>query len=110
MDEYKELVKTMIEKEESTFMEQMMKVIDHLGMDEQTFMMMHQTYMSDPQTQQDLMQAQMMPQTTEGEAPKLTRQQTKELFFYTEEKKMESMKKLMAGGIKRAMKPQDPME
>jgi hypothetical protein len=48
MDEYKELVKTMIEKEESTFMEQMMKVIDHLGMDEQTFMMMHQTYMSDP--------------------------------------------------------------
>lgn len=100
----------MIEKEEQTFMEHMMQVIEHLGMEEQQFMMMHQTYMSNPETQQDLMQAQMMPPTPEGEVPKLSRQETKELFFYTEEKKMESMKKLMAGGMKRAMRPQDPME
>lgn len=109
-EEYKRIVKELIEREEQCFMDHMMKVIDHIGMDEQTFMMMHQTYMSNPETQQDLMQAQMAPVTPEGSAPKLTKQQTKELFFYSEEKKMDSMKKLMAGGMKRAMRPQDPME
>ena len=45
----------------------------------------------------------MAPATAEG-PPKLTKQQTKELFFYSEERKMESMKKLMAEGMKNAMR------
>ena len=51
MEEYKEIVKSLIENEEKVFMEQMMEVIEHLGMNERDFMMMHQTYMSNPQTQ-----------------------------------------------------------
>lgn len=45
------------------------------------------------------MQAQMMPPTpAAGEAPvapKLTRQRTKEIFLYSEEKKMDKMKSMM---------------
>lgn len=68
---------------------------------------MHQIYMSNPQTQQILMQAQMMPSQSES-APKLTRQKTKEIFLYSEESKMESMKKMMTSG--KMMQNQDPME
>lgn len=57
-------------------------------------MQMQQVYMSNPQTQQILMQAQMMPSSTE--APKLTKQQTKLLFLEQEEKKVESMKKMFS--------------
>jgi len=78
----------------------MMEAIEHLGFNEQDFMMMYQTYMQNPQYQQDLMQAQMMPSTPEGQEPKLTKQQTKELFYYSEEKKMDSMKKIMAKSIR----------
>ena len=53
----------------------------------------------------------MMPSTPEGQGPKLTKQQTKELFYYSEERKMESMKKIMAKGMRNAMRQnQDPME
>lgn len=40
------------------------------------------------------MQAQMMPQS--NDAPKLTKQRTKELYLEQEEKKMESMKKMFS--------------
>jgi len=42
-----------------------------------------------------------------GEAPKLTKQKTKEIFLYSEEKKMDSMKKMMTNPNKYS---QDPME
>jgi hypothetical protein len=50
--------------------------------------------MMNPQTQQELMQAQMAAPTSKG-APSLTRQKTKEIFFDSEEKKFESMKAMM---------------
>ena len=51
----------------------MMEAIEHLGYNEQEFMVMYQTYMSNPQYQQDLMQAQMLGVTPEGQTPKITR-------------------------------------
>ena len=53
------------------------------------------------------MQAQMMPAQTE-EAPKLTKQKTKEIFLYSEESKMDSMKKMMTSG--KMQQTGDPME
>ena len=51
--------------------------------------------MSNPQTAQILMQAQYMP--AQGKtAPKLTREKTKKIFIDSEEKKLESMKKMMS--------------
>ena len=47
--------------------------------------------MMNPQTQQELMQAQMAAPTGKGN-PSLSRQKTKEIFFDSEEKKFESMK------------------
>jgi len=71
------------------------EAMEHIGMSEQEFMQMHQVYMSNPQTQQALMQAQFAPTAGSG-APKLTRQKTKEIFLDSEEKKLESMKKMMS--------------
>jgi len=42
-----------------------------------------------------------------NDAPKLTKQKTKEIFLYTEEKKMDSMKRLMSNPGKYNA---DPME
>ena len=53
----------------------------------------------------------MLGVTPEGQTPKITRQQTKELFYYSEERKMESMKKLMEDSKKKGMgRYSDPME
>ena len=46
------------------------------------------------------MQAQLMPAGDAGAAPKLTKQKTKEIFLYSEEKKMDSMKKMMSNPSK----------
>jgi hypothetical protein len=50
-EEYKEVVKEMIQKEEAIFGELLQDAMDHLGLSEQEFMQMHQIYMSNPQTQ-----------------------------------------------------------
>jgi hypothetical protein len=52
------------------------------------------------------MQAQMMP-TVEGGEPKITREKAREIFLYSEERKMESMKTIMSSG---RMNQADPME
>lgn len=67
--------------------------MDHLGLTEQEFMQMHQYYMSSPQHQQILMQVQMMP-AGDGSV-KITKEKTKQIFIKSEEKKMQSMKKMM---------------
>ena len=59
-------------------------------------MQTHQFYMMNPQTQEILIQAQMGG----GDAniktpPSISRQKAKEIFFDSEEKKFESMKKMM---------------
>ena len=84
----------MMHKEEQAFGELMQEVMDHLNITEQEFMMTQQTYMQNPQASQILMQAQMAPNTN-GEAPKLTKQSTKKYFLEQEEKKMDSLKKMM---------------
>ena len=63
---------------------------------------MHSMYMNNPQTSQILMQAQMAPPTSSDQKPSLTKEKTKEMFFYSEEKKVDSMKKLMTsqGGMR----------
>lgn len=105
MKEYKEIVKEMIQKEEQIFGELLQDVMDHLGLSEQEFMMMHQMYMNNPQTQQILMQAQLSPAQQDG-PPKITKEKTKEIFLYSEEQKMDSMKQMMTkGGMSH-----DPME
>jgi hypothetical protein len=53
------------------------------------------------------MQAQMAPGGSDRATPKLTKQKTKEIFLYTEERKMESMKKLMSNP---GRYQSDPME
>ncbi len=52
------------------------------------------------------MQAQMAPESSNS-APKITKQKTKEIFLYSEEKKMDSMKKLMSNPSRYQS---DPME
>jgi hypothetical protein len=61
MAEYKELVKEMIQKEEKTCGDLLQDAMDHIGLNEQEFMQMHQFYMQNPQTQQILIQAQFAP-------------------------------------------------
>ena len=107
MTEYKEIVKEMIQKEEQLCGDLLQDAMDHIGLNEQEFMQMHQIYMQNPQTQQILMQAQFAPAPGAG-APKLTRQKTKEIFLDSEEKKLESMKKMMSNP--QHMQSQDPME
>lgn len=51
MNEYKELVKEMIQKEESSFGDLLQEAMDHIGLSEQEFMQTHQIYMTNPQTQ-----------------------------------------------------------
>lgn len=102
---YKEIVKEMMQREEMVFGELLQDSLEHIGVNEQEFMQMQQIYMSNPQTQQILMQAQMSSQP--GDKPKLTRQKTKELYLEQEEKKMESMKKMFSNP---GMQQQDPME
>lgn len=59
-------------------------------------MQTHQYYMMNPQTQQILMQAQMGGGDGKTKAPpSISRQKAKEIFFDSEEKKFESMKKMM---------------
>ena len=70
--DYKEIVKEMIQKEEQSFGDLLTEAMDHIGMSEQEFMQMHQMYMTNPQTQQILMQAQMMPQGDNAQ-PTLTK-------------------------------------
>jgi hypothetical protein len=101
----------MIQKEEQMCGDLLQEAMEHIGLSEQEFMQMHQVYMSNPQTQQALMQAQFAP-APGGGAPKLTRQRTKEIFLDSEEKKLESMKKMMsdpANGMG-GMGGGDPME
>lgn len=109
MTEYKELVKEMIQKEEQMCGDLLQDAMDHIGLNEQEFMQMHQIYMSNPQTQQILMQAQFAPAPGAG-APKMTRQKTKEIFIDSEEKKLESMKKMMSEQQNAMGGGQDPME
>ena len=52
------------------------------------------------------MQAQLAPAAGDA-APKITKEKTKEIFLYSEERKMESMKAMMSGG---KMGGGDPME
>jgi hypothetical protein len=92
---YNELVKDIIQKEEMQMGDLMQEVMDHLGISEQEFMMTQQTYMSNPQASQILMQASMMPSKDDA-APKLTKQKTKEIFLDQEGKKMEAMKKMFS--------------
>ena len=69
--------------------------------------------MSNPQTSQIIMQAQMTPATAaseEPQAPKLTRQRTKEIFMYSEEQKMEKMKSMMDNARMQGGMGEDPME
>ncbi len=71
-------------KEEAAFGDTIQEVMDHIGISEQEFMMMQQTYMSDQRTAMILMQAQMAPAVDES-APKLTKQKTKDIFKEQEE-------------------------
>lgn len=110
-DEYKELVSEMIKKEESVFQDIMMEVFDHIGLSEQEFMMVNEFYMRNPQTSQIIMQGQLMPTTQDG-PPKITREKAKEIFLYSEEKKMQSMEAMMKSGRfnQMGMGGGDPME
>lgn len=111
MSDYKEVVKEMIQKEEQMCGDLLQDAMEHIGMNEQEFMQMHQIYMSNPQTQQALMQAQFQPAAGSG-PPKLTRNKTKEIFLDSEEKKLESMKKMMSDpqAAMGGMGGGDPME
>jgi len=59
--EYKDLVKDMIAREEATCGDLLTDAMEHIGLNEQEFMQMHSIYMQNPQTQQILMQAQFAP-------------------------------------------------
>lgn len=86
----------MIQKEEKVGTDLLGDAMEHIGLSEQEFMQTHQYYMMNPQTQQILMQAQMGGDPTAAKtAPSISKQKAKEIFFDSEEKKFESMKKMM---------------
>ena len=59
-------------------------------------MQTHQTYMSNPETQQILMQAQMAGGDANSKTPpSISLEKAKQIFFVEEEKKFESMKKMI---------------
>ena len=109
MEEYKAVVADMIQKEERVGADLLQEAMEHIGLNEQEFMGTHQYYMMNPQTQQELMQAQMAAPSNKG-APSLTRQKTKEIFFDSEEKKFESMKTMMQNQKGAMNSQEDQME
>jgi hypothetical protein len=94
-NEYKELVMEMVTKEEKVGTDLLGDAMEHIGLNEQEFMQTHQFYMMNPQTQQILMQAQMGGDASTKTPPSISRQKAKQIFFDSEEKKFESMKKMM---------------
>ena len=80
MEEYKAVVADMIQKEERVGADLLQEAMEHIGLNEQEFMDTHQYYMMNPQTQQELMQAQT-GEPTNKVAPTLSREKTKEIFF-----------------------------
>ena len=94
MEEYKVLAAEIIQKEESVSSDVLKEAMDHIGLNEQEFMGTHQYYMMNPETQQELLQAQT-GEPTNKVAPTLSLEKTKEIFFEYEEKKFESMKTMM---------------
>ena len=93
MNEYKEIVMEMVTKEENAGTVLLGDAMEHIGLNEEEFMQTHKFYMMNPQTQQILMQAQMGVDTKTP--PSITRQKAKEIFFDSDEKMFESMKKMM---------------
>ena len=100
MEEYKALVADMIQKEERVGADLLQEAMEHIGLNEQEFMGTHQYYMMNPQTQQELMQAQMAAPSSKG-APSL---------FDSEEKKFESMKTMMQNQKGAMNSQEDQME
>ena len=80
MEEYKALVADMIQKEEHVGADLLQEAMEHIGLNEQEFMGTHQYYMMNPQTQQELMQAQT-GEPTNKVAPTLSIEKTKEIIF-----------------------------
>ena len=109
MEEYKAVAADMIQKEERVGADLLQEAMEHIGLNELEFMGTHQYYMMNPQTQQELMQAQMAVPSNKG-APSLTRQKTKEIFFDSEEKKFESMKTMMQNQKGAMNSQEDQME
>ena len=96
MTEYKELVMEMVTKEEKAGTDLLTEAMEHIGLNEQEFMQTHQFYMMNPQTQQILMQAQMVGGDANTKiAPSISLEKAKQIFFVEEEKKFESMKKMI---------------
>ena len=94
--EYKELVMEMVQKEEKVGTDLLRDAMERISLNEQEFMQTHQFYMMNPQTQEILMQAQMGGGDANTKTPpSISRQKAKQIFFYFEEKKFESMKKMM---------------
>ena len=87
MTEYKELVMEMVTKEEKAGTDLLTEAMEHIGLNEQEFMQTHQFYMMNPQTQQ--------MGASDETPPSISRQKAKQIFFDSEEKKFESMKKMM---------------
>lgn len=69
-------------------------VMDHIGLNEQEFVSTHLYYMMNPQTQQEIMQDQMMSTDSKG-APNFTRETTKKILLDSEERKFASVKKMI---------------
>eukprot|EP00347_Sterkiella_histriomuscorum_P001648 403371214 len=99
MDQYKEVVAEVIQREETIIQDLMMKTFDHIGLTEQELMKVYQFYMGNPQTQQIMMQGQLAPQSIgEKKENQLTCELTKEIFLFSEEKKMDQMKNMIETG------------
>ena len=95
-DQYEAIIKKALEAEDSTAQEVVKEVIDSLGISEQEFGMTHQILASNPQTAEFVMAAQQgkLHPKTGGEAPKLTKQKTLEVFETSQELTMKTMKSM----------------
>ena len=90
------MIKKAIEADDASAQEVVKEVIDSLGISEQEFSTKHQNLASDPQIVDQVTAAQQgkLKTKTDGEAPKLTKQKTLEVFEKSQELAMKAMKNM----------------
>lgn len=91
LNKYKQIVQDIIQQEEKGFQDTMGEAMECIGLSENEFMQVHQTYSQHPSFQQTMMQAQF----DSKKKPSIEREKAKRIFLVSEEKKMKQMGQMM---------------
>jgi len=111
-DEYREWIKKQITQEETIYQEVATEVLNHLGIEEQEFMMAQNMHAMNPQFQKVMMEMQLGVEEGPAVPPTVTKEQAKEIFMFVEDEKEKAMANLKggAGGMGAMMGNPNDME